>query len=651
MSGRRRLRGLLQRGTAIFLMLLITVFAMYSGFAGANAFAIDGENAAIDKAETKTETREAQSVEEANGEATAVKPVIATEGETTVNELGTVEVEGVDEKSEEALEKLEESGGQILFSSATPPSATKKVKLTYNKKFKYEGYHTMNYKVTVDGKSFPAYCVQPSKKAPGKKEHNAKLYDKPLMMKALYYSYGYPGYTEKTKAYLAKLGLKKCYQGNNGNYTFCHILLSYIYDGCKDGGDAFKGVTAPSQKKVKKFLAQVKKWPDPVDNSGVSLSATSVNAQWNEHEQIQETPYIKLNAHPSNYITVKVPKGTTMMKKGEPNMYEEATAVKVKGGEEFSFNAPSSVKGVYKSPVMAGVKTGFNSYIIQVNNRQDIVLGVSKKDSVSFKVKWVELGNLQLLKTPVDSSKTEEGAYYTLEGAEYGLYKKNEKGEQEKFTTVVVDEQGRGSVNDIPYGEYTLEETDAPRGFLIDEKTHKVTVNADVCKVQVTEEAATVEIKTVAETDETETTVKDNVMYSGVHPGEKYLLKGILMDKGTGESTEIEGTSEFIAGKSSGQEQVDFNIDRKDLAGKKLVAYEYLYHMDGNTGENTLLASHEDINDSNQTVEISKLPAEKSPQTGDESVPVMISMLALIAVATGGIIVILVSGRRKKNER
>ncbi|MDD6191145.1 MAG: hypothetical protein PUB75_06105, partial [Firmicutes bacterium] len=49
--------------------------------------------------------------------------VIAEEPEGSgdeISELGTVRVEGEDEKSEQVVEAMEDSGGQIFFSSDTP---------------------------------------------------------------------------------------------------------------------------------------------------------------------------------------------------------------------------------------------------------------------------------------------------------------------------------------------------------------------------------------------------------------------------------------------------------------------------------------------------------------------------------------------------
>lgn len=622
MSGRRKGRNLLQRGIAAFLLLLITVFSVYTNVRGAEAFA--------DEEVVITEEPEDSGDE--------------------ISELGTVRVEGEDEKSEQVVEAMEDSGGQIFFSSDTPPDSSKVVKFSYTKKINYEGYFTRNYSVTIDGEKIPSYCVQPSVGVLNKGKHTAKLYDRPLMQKALYYSYGYPGYEEKTKAYLAGLGLKKCYQGSNGNYAFCHILLSYIYDGCKNDGDAFKGVGAGSKSKVKAFLTQVKSWPDPVDNSGVSLSESNIEAFWDSENKIQTTPYIRLNAHPDNFINVKVPEGTELKKKGENqgcSGTKEGTSVQIKGGEEFCFSAPSTVRGKYESPVMTGNKKSFHSYIIKVSGRQDQVFGIANDETVSFTVKWVDFGKLLLRKNSSEQEKTDSMAYYSLKGAEYSLVR-DVNGEREVIKTVTTGDDGTAVFSDIPYGEYTVIETKAPRGFLIDPESHIVTVNSEETHITVTDNPAPVKLETAANLSDDCKSVRDNVIYNGVFPGEKYVVRGVLTDKETGKSTDIKGSSSFTAAEASGNINIDFMIEDSNLRGKSLVVFEYLYHVDSKTGEESIIASHEDINNMQQTVYLSK-PADAAPETGDDSFILIFCLALLICVSAAGITVILKLGRRKNN--
>lgn len=125
------------------------------------------------------------------------------------------------------------------------------------------------------------------------------------------------------------------------------------------------------------------------------------------------------------------------------------------------------------------------------------------------------------------------------------------------------------------------------------------------------------------------TTIIDTVRYVGLTIGEEYTLKGILMDKATGESLlvngkEVTASAKFTAQKPSGSVDVTFIFDSTGLEGMSTVVFETLY-CDG-----IEIAIHADIMDSGQTVtfkivpisgmlKIFKLDAgEKTPLAGAE---------------------------------
>ena len=101
--------------------------------------------------------------------------------------------------------------------------------------------------------------------------------------------------------------------------------------------------------------------------------------------------------------------------------------------------------------------------------------------------------------------------------------------------------------------------------------------------------------------------LNDEVLYEGLTPGDSYTLVGTLMDKETGEAvTDADGdavtsTVEFTPVQISGSQMVAFTFDTTGIAGHEVVAYERLYNAEGD-----LIASHEDIDDEGQTVEVVK---------------------------------------------
>lgn len=103
---------------------------------------------------------------------------------------------------------------------------------------------------------------------------------------------------------------------------------------------------------------------------------------------------------------------------------------------------------------------------------------------------------------------------------------------------------------------------------------------------------------------DTTATVKDTVEYKNLVPGKEYTLIGKMMDKATGttllkaDGTEATGKATFTPESSNGTATVEITFDCADLDDHSLVAFEKLYR-----GETTI-ASHEDIDDVDQTVKV-----------------------------------------------
>ena len=587
---------LLRKGIAAFLLLVM----VGSSFAFA--------------AETTETTATTAPAEAAAQQETGEGGEELKEGSQEFETVGTVKVEGEDEQSDEAVEELAEEDNVMIFSQTAPVKET--VRLSYTKKIRYESYFTHDYRVTCDGKTIISYCIEPAKNHDTKQSYTATPYNAGLMKKALYYSYGNPGYNQKTAQYLSKVSRKSCYKGNNGVYALCHIMLSYIYDGERSKTDAFKGCSSSTKRVVKNLIAAVKSWPDPPGKSEIGLSATSVDAVWNEETQMQETPEIKVGGTSGNSINVPVPAGTTLHK-GDT----EATtgSVKVSVDESFSITAPSTVKGTYSSPAMEAAITDFQPYIITPKGKQSQLFNVSTINSIAYSIRWVDFGRVDLIKTSSDPGITDGNTYYSLKGAEYGLYSKTSN---RKYGNLITDGQGKASIDNIPYGEYYLKELEPSRGYEIDVAAHDITVASPSQSETVLEKPVVPDITTnasVAETGQSSATeggtvnISDTVKYSGVEPGMDYTIVGRLVNKTTGE--DVPGTDSkvsFTPEKSSGSLKMDYSVDSKGLGGSTVVAFEKLYQGDN------LIATHEDINNKAQSVNFIK-PKEKSPDMGDSS--------------------------------
>ena len=112
-------------------------------------------------------------------------------------------------------------------------------------------------------------------------------------------------------------------------------------------------------------------------------------------------------------------------------------------------------------------------------------------------------------------------------------------------------------------------------------------------------------------------TITDTVTYAGLEPGKEYTLKGILMDKATGnallaESKEVTTEKTFTPEKEDGTVEISFTFDSTALNGKTVVVFETLYY------EGVEVAAHADINDDNQAVVFPSI-ATKASDSGTGS--------------------------------
>ena len=101
-------------------------------------------------------------------------------------------------------------------------------------------------------------------------------------------------------------------------------------------------------------------------------------------------------------------------------------------------------------------------------------------------------------------------------------------------------------------------------------------------------------------------TITDTVSYSGLKPGQEYMVSGVLMDQETGEALLVKNeavtsTATFTPESASGSVDLTFTFDASDLAGTTTVVFETLYT------ENKEVGIHADLSDEGQTVYIPKI--------------------------------------------
>lgn len=141
--------------------------------------------------------------------------------------------------------------------------------------------------------------------------------------------------------------------------------------------------------------------------------------------------------------------------------------------------------------------------------------------------------------------------------------------------------------------------------------------------------------------------IEDVVSYKNLTPGKEYTVKGILMDKSTGEpllvdGKEIRSSFTFKPDTPNGEVTVTFVFDASGLTtATEIVVFESLYRDD------VEIAAHADIENEGQTVKLIP-PLPDVPQTGDEGN--LGFWIGLGSIAVGGLISCAIIYFKKKKD-
>lgn len=204
-----------------------------------------------------------------------------------------------------------------------------------------------------------------------------------------------------------------------------------------------------------------------------------------------------------------------------------------------------------------------------------------------------------------------------IAGALFGLFSTDEAEftEETAILTAESNEEGIFTFENVPYGEYIIRELKPAEGYLPNEENYTVTISENKEIIIITVEndkipelGTTATIDGKKEVGATEVfTLEDVVEYKHLVPGKEYTVKGILMDKTTGDpllidEKEIPSETTFTPDEPSGEVLVSFEFDARYIKkDTDIVVFEGLY------SEDKELAVHADIEDEGQTVTI-KIP-------------------------------------------
>lgn len=202
-----------------------------------------------------------------------------------------------------------------------------------------------------------------------------------------------------------------------------------------------------------------------------------------------------------------------------------------------------------------------------------------------------------------------------IAGALFGMFKAEEKELLEKtaILTAESNEEGIFTFENVPYGEYIIHELKPAEGYLPNEENYQVTISNNEEIIEITVENDKIpELKTTATIDgkkevgATEVFTLEDVV--------EYKVKGVLMDKATGEpllidEKEIRSETTFTPDEPTGEVIVSFEFDARYIKeDTDIVVFESLY------SEDKKFAVHADLEDvgQNVTVKIPKIGTKAS---------------------------------------
>jgi LPXTG-motif cell wall-anchored protein len=119
------------------------------------------------------------------------------------------------------------------------------------------------------------------------------------------------------------------------------------------------------------------------------------------------------------------------------------------------------------------------------------------------------------------------------------------------------------------------------------------------------------------------------------------------MDKETGKAISANGavltaTTTFTPTEANGTVTVKFNFDSSTCDGRSIVVFEDLM-----IGE-TIVATHSDLTDENQTVAFEKATPNTDAKTGDNYTPIIATMIVALGAGAGA--AVLLGKKKKENE-
>ena len=377
---------------------------------------------------------------------------VDTETELTVSEvLEQAETNGIDLYAMDAGETV------TFMASAGNARSSQQVSVTRGTMYRYADYGygsylTYQYTVKFGNVSATAYCVQPSKPGPGSGTYTInKVGDGKALAKVCYYgtkASGDDGFFTEENGY-----------GNlsaGARFILVHLAASYA----NGSGDAFSGANSTAQNLAMKLYNYCVSQPEIPD---VAMSFSDANVKAYVDGNSQRTKNITFNADALQTITMKLPAGVQLHNLTTGKTSKVGESVEICGGTKFYLSAPLT-------QVRAGF-FGFHDEISTGSGNQDLALvfgeGVDDEKYVDFKVSWIELATVEVV-------KKDSAADVNLAGAVFGIYSDSDC--KNLITTMPeTDSNGKSSATIVKTQDTVyLKEITAPKGYVVNTTAYNV---------------------------------------------------------------------------------------------------------------------------------------------------------------------------------
>ena len=390
---------------------------------------------------------------------------VDTKTELTVPEvLEQAESNGIDLYAMDAGETV------TFMASAGNARSSQQVSVTRGTMYRYADYGygsylTYQYTVKFGNVSATAYCVQPSKPGPGSGTYTInKVGDGKALAKVCYYgtkASGDDGFFTEENGY-----------GNlsaGARFILVHLAASYA----NGSGDAFSGANSTAQNLAKKLYNYCVSQPDI---PSVAMSFSDANVKAYVEGNSQRTKDITFNADTLQTITMKLPAGVQLHNLTTGKTSKAGANVEICGGTKFYLSAPltqvSDVAESWSTTMKGSITKDYSAYKISTGSgNQDLALvfgeGVDDEKYVDFKVSWIELATVEVV-------KKDSAADVNLAGAVFGIYSDSDC--KNLITTMPeTDSNGKSSATIVKTQDTVyLKEITAPKGYVVNTTAYNV---------------------------------------------------------------------------------------------------------------------------------------------------------------------------------